>query len=52
MLDRHSSTNLNGIMFKLLDVIPPRTALCIAHPEPLNLDLLVQSVKLAVKPES
>jgi hypothetical protein len=52
MLARRLSTTRNGIMFKLLDVTPLHTALCIAQLAPLNLDRFVQSVNLAFKPGS
>jgi hypothetical protein len=52
MPGRRSLTTRSGIMFKLLLAILTHTAPDINQPAPLMFDLFVQSVKLAVKPES
>ena len=52
MSARCSSIIRNCIMSRLLLAILTHTGPDINHPAPLNLDLLVQSVNLAVRPES
>jgi len=52
MPGRRSLITRSGIIFRLQSAILTHTALDTNHPAPLMFDLLVQSVKLAVKPIS